>query len=209
MSYANDSILVTPGSGATVATHLAQGKEHQAVVITGGRGHIWGTADCFIVDTALSANVAAARTTHFDLFNASGSGVVLEIHGVFILPALTAVAGIGLTWELILTSAVGTGGSSLTPRKLDTTNNNLPAQVTARGKPTGGATTNYILTYMNSSSEETSPYAGMASILNHLAFAASPDVQTITLNEGEGIKVDQTFNSSIGTTNIRVVFSVK
>jgi hypothetical protein len=209
MSFANDSILVTPGSGATVATHLANGKEHQVVAIAGGRGHIWGTADAFIVDTALSANVAAARTTHFDLFNASGSGVVLEIHGVFILPSLTAVTGVGLTWELILTSAVGTGGSSLTPRKLDSTNTNLPAQVTARSKPTGGATTNYILTYMNSSSEETSPYAGMASILNHLTFAASPDVQTLTLNAGEGIKIDQTFNSAVGTTNIRVVFSVK
>jgi hypothetical protein len=56
---------------------------------------------------------------------------------------------------------------------------------------------------------ETSPYAGMASILNHLTFAASPDVQTLTINEGQGIKIDQTFSSAVGTTNIRVVFSVK
>lgn len=31
MSQANDSILVTPGSGATVATELIAGKEHQVV----------------------------------------------------------------------------------------------------------------------------------------------------------------------------------
>jgi hypothetical protein len=49
----------------------------------------------------------------------------------------------------------------------------------------------------------------MASILNHLTFAASPDVQTLTLNAGEGIKIDQTTSSAVGTTNIRVVFSVK
>jgi len=209
MSFANDSILVTPGTGATVATQLANGKEHQVVCISGARGHIWGSADAFIVDSSFTANVAAARTTHFDLFNASGSGVVLEIHGVFILPSLVAVTGVGLTWELILTSAVGTGGTTLTPRKLDSTNTNLPAQVTSRSKPTGGATTNYILSYMSTSSEETSPYAGMASILNHLTFAASPDVQTLTLNAGEGIKIDQTTSSAVGTTNIRVVFSVK
>jgi hypothetical protein len=209
MSLANDSILVTPGSGATVATHLVSAKEHQVVCIAGGRGHIWGTADAFIVDTGLSANVAAARTTIFDLFNATGSGVVLEIHGIFIIPSLTAVTGIGLTWELIKTSAVGTGGTTLTPRALDSTNTALPAQVTARSKPTGGATTNFIQMFMSSSSEETTPYAGMASTLNHLNFAASPDVQTLTLNAGEGLKIDQTTNSAVGSTNIRFVFSVK
>ena len=209
MSLANDSILVTPGSGATVATHLVSAKEHQVVCIAGGRGHIWGTADAFIVDSGFSANVAAARTTHFDLFNATGSGVVLEIHGIFIIPSLTAVTGIGLTWELIKTSAVGTGGTTLTPRALDSTNTALPAQVTARSKPTGGATTNFIQMFMSSSSEETTPYAGMASTLNHLNFAASPDVQTLTLNANEGLKIDQTTNSAVGTTNIRFVFSVK
>ena len=209
MSLANDSILVTPGSGATVATHLVSAKEHQVVCIAGGRGHIWGTADAFIVDTGLSANVAAARTTIFDFFNATGSGVVLEIHGIFIIPSLTAVTGIGLTWELIKTSAVGTGGTTLTPRALDSTNTALPAQVTARSKPTGGATTNFIQMFMSSSSEETTPYAGMASTLNHLNFAASPDVQTLTLNAGEGLKIDQTTNSAVGSTNIRFVFSVK
>jgi hypothetical protein len=49
----------------------------------------------------------------------------------------------------------------------------------------------------------------MASILNHLTFAASPDVQALTINEGQGIKIDQTLSSAVGTTNIRVVFSVK
>jgi hypothetical protein len=209
MTLANDSILVTPGTGATVATHLANSKKHQVVMIAGNRGHIWGTADAWIVDTTLTANVAAARTTHFDIFNATGSGVVLELIGLFIIPSMTAVAGIGLTWELIKTSAVGTGGTTLTPRTFDSANAALPSQVTARSKPTGGATTDFIWTYLNTSSEESQTYAGMASILNHLGFAASPDTQTLVLREGEGIKVDQTFNSNIGTTNVRLVFAVK
>jgi hypothetical protein len=34
-------------------------------------------------------------------------------------------------------------------------------------------------------------------------------VQTLTLNANEGLKIDQTTNSAVGTTNIRFVFSVK
>lgn len=209
MTLANDSIAVTPGSGATVATHAAGGKEHQVVMLAGAMGNIYGTAATYIVATGNSVNVAAARTTHFDLFNASGSGKILEVVGLFIIPTLTAVTGVGLTWEVIKTSAVGTGGTTLTPRALDSANAALPAGITARSKPTGGATTNFVLTYPNTSSEETNPYAGMASILNHLAFATMLDVQSLTLREGEGLKIDQTTNSSVGSTNIQVVFVAK
>lgn len=97
MTLPNDSILVTPGSGATVATHAVSSKEYQAVVVADANGHIYGTAETFIVATGNSANVAAARTTHFDLFNASGSGKIIEVVGLYIIPTLTAVAGVGLT----------------------------------------------------------------------------------------------------------------
>lgn len=209
MSLANDSVTITPGTGATIATHLAGGKEHQVVMISGPRGYIWGGADTYIVDTNFSANVAAARTTHFDLFNATGSGVIVELIGLFILPSLVAVTGVGLSWELIKTSSVGTGGTAITPRPLDSTNAALSASITARSKPAGGATTSFIWTYISTSSEETIPYASGASVLNHLSFSDTPDVQNMTLNEGEGIKLDQTTSSAIGTTNIRLVFAVK
>lgn len=209
MTQANDSILVTPGSGATVATHLVNSKEHQVVMLAGSSGNIYGTADTFIAATGNSANVAAARTTHFDLFNASGSGKIIEVVGLFIIPTLVAVTGVGLTWELIKTSAVGTGGTTLTPRSMDSTNAALPAGVTARSKPTGGATTNFILSYQNTSSEETNPYAGMASILNHLTFSQMLDAQSIILREGEGLKLDQTTNSAVGSTNVQLIFIAK
>jgi len=210
MAQSNDSILITPGSGATVATHNpGDSKEYQVVMMAGERGHIWGSADAFIVETTNTANVAASRTTRFDLFNASGSGVVLELSGIYIIPTLTAVTGVGLTWELIKTSAVGTGGTTLTPRALDSDNASLPSQVTARTSPTGGATTNHLWLSINTSSEETLPYGSLSSNINHIAFALSPDIQNITLREGQGIKIDQTTSSSVGSTNIRAVFSVK
>ena len=43
MSQANDSVLVTPGAGATVATHLVSAKEYQVVMVADESGHIQQT----------------------------------------------------------------------------------------------------------------------------------------------------------------------
>lgn len=178
------------------------------VMVADASGHLRGTKPTWVVQTGNTANVAAASTVHLDLFNASGSGVTIEVYGVYIIPTLTAVTGIGLTWTIDLTSAVGTGGTTLTPRPFDSANTSLPAQVTARSKPTGGATSSYTLVSPNSSSEETIPYASMASTLNHLGVALDDSLQQITLNVGEGIRVTQTTNSNVGSTNTIIVFTV-
>lgn len=208
MGLANDSVAITPGSGATVATHAAGSKEHQVTMEADASGHIKGSKPTWTVASQNSANVAAARTTHFDLFNASGSGVILRVLGVYIIPTLAAVTGVGLTWEVLRTTSVGTAGTGRTPVKHDTANSALPGGVTARSKPTGGAASGDTLYYVNASSEETSPYAGLASILNHLP-QVGPDAQALVLREGEGLKVDQTTNSSVGSTNVVVVFTVE
>jgi hypothetical protein len=160
--------------------------------------------ETWVVQTGNTAHVAAARTTLLDLYNASGSGVILRVMGVYIIPAQAAVVGVGLTYELIRTSAVGTGGSTATPQPYDSNNTALPAQVTARTKPTGGATTSITWHLVNGSSEETSPYAAMASILNHVP--QHPRAQPLVLRAGEGIKIDQTTSSNVGNVNIVVVF---
>lgn len=209
MSLANDSILVTPGSGATVATHAAGGKEHQVVSLADELGHIAGTVPTWDVATGNTIHVAAARTTLFDLFNASGSARILKVWAVYVIPAQVAVSGVGLTYEIIKTSAVGTGGSALTPRARDSQNTALPATVTSRVKPTGGAATAHVIAFVNGSSEETSPYAAMASVLNHVPMPAGAPVQPILLREGEGLKVDQTTSSNVGNVNIAVVFTAE
>lgn len=210
MTVSNDSILVTPGSGATVATHLAGSKEHQVVMLATDAGILYGTEKTYVFSTGNSANVAAARTTHFDLFNATGSGVVVEIWAIYIIPTLAAVTGVGLTWEVAWSSTVGSGGTTKTPTVLDQNNTAVPAQVTARSKPTGGATIGNVILFPNTSSEETSPYAGQASVLNHLDWLAggAGPFQPVTIREGQGIKIDQTTNSSVGSTNIVVVCTI-
>lgn len=208
MSLSNDSFQSAPSAtGTLIATQLLGGKEYQVVMIADSNGHFEKTTPTWIYASGNSANVAAARTTHFDMFNASGSGQIITIEGIYIIPTLAAVTGVGLTWEIIKTSTVGTGGTTLTGRPFDSTNTALNANVTARSKPTGGATTNYILMYPNTSSEETIPYASQASVLNHLP-AVCARLQGIVLREGEGLKIDQTTNSSVGSTNIQIVFTV-
>jgi len=211
MSLANDSILVTPGSGATVATELVSGKEHQVVMIADKSGNLLNSKDTYIVYTGNTAHVAAARTTLFDIFNASGSGKIMRVTGVYIIPALVAVTGVGQTYEVIRTSAVGTGGTARTPSGFDSANPAVPAQVTARTKPTGGATTSATLQLINGSSEETSPYAALASTLNHVPMGGtlSPGEVGWVVREGEGLKIDQTTSSAVGNVNIQIVFTLE
>jgi hypothetical protein len=210
MALPNDSITVTPGAGATVATQLADGKELQVVAPADAQGHLQGTKDTWVVSTGNTIHVAAARTTLFDLFNASGSGVVLRVVGLYVIPALAAVTGVGQTYQVIRTTAVGTGGTALTPLPFDTDSPALPSQVTARVKPSGGATGSTVTLFLNGSSEETIPYASLASVLNHI-----PQVQELAamkglkLKAGEGLKVDQTTNSAVGNVNVVAVFTVE
>ena len=210
MTQANDSILVTPGSGATVATHLANSKEYQVIMPACDSGHILGTKETYLVQTGNSANVAAAATVIFDLFNATASGKVITVTGIYIIPTLTAVVGIGLTFLIERTTSVGTGGSTLTPRPYDATHS-ISASVTARSKATGGAAAGVTLWTANTSSEETTPYAGMASTLNHLPGASfyGQQVPGIVMAENTGLRISQTTNSSIGSTNILVLFTSK
>lgn len=211
MAQANDSVLVTPGSGATIATHLANSKEHQVVVLADAGGHLLNSKDTYIVRTGNTIHVAAARTTLFDIFNASGSGKIMRVTGVYIIPALVAVTGVGQTYEVIHTSAVGTGGTTITPVSFDSANPAVPAQITARAKPAGGATTSATLQLINGSSEETNPYAAMASVLNHVPMGGmlAPGEVGWVIREGQGLKIDQTTNSAVGNVNIQIVFTLE
>lgn len=40
MAQANDSVTITPGTGAVIATHLAGGKEHQVMVLADQAGNL-------------------------------------------------------------------------------------------------------------------------------------------------------------------------
>ena len=219
MSQANDSILVTPGTGATVATHLAASKEHQVVMIASESGHLRNSLPTYSwwVPTA----AVGASKLYADLFNATGSGKIINIHGVWcIVDTDTAVTGaLGIQIMLLRTSAVGTGGTAPTYNggsaettgtiiPYDTANAALPAQVTARALPTGGATIAAFYWAQFFAGEETATsMAFMGSFQNMLPVGLN--IQELTLREGEGLLIKQGPVAATGNVSFLTVFTLE
>jgi hypothetical protein len=111
MAEANDSINVTPGAGASVATQLVNGKEYQVVVTANPNGQLIGDIPTYSI---WSGNItAAANKVYMHIFNASGSGKIIKIRKVFIQPSQSAVVGVSQQWRFSRTSSVGTTGTRL------------------------------------------------------------------------------------------------
>ena len=81
MSQANDSVTVTPGTEATIATQLVNSKEHQVVMLAMPDGHISGSLPQYRL--ICPSQAVGASKVFLDLFNATGSGVSLRILSAF------------------------------------------------------------------------------------------------------------------------------
>ena len=220
MTQANDSVLVTPGSGATIATHLVGGKEHQVVMLADADGQVHGSLESYLYATPAAA--VGASKLYFDLFNASGSGKKIDVRGVWVIPKTdVAVTGaLGIRVDLYRTSAVGTGGTAAVYRSatpdvaggnicpLDTTNAALPAQITARHLLTAGATIDDWLFPTYSLGEETATSQAYMSQYQNLLPALSVG-QKLTLREGEGLLAKQGTVAATGSIGFLAVFTVE
>jgi len=195
MTLANDSVLVTPGTGATVATHLVNSKEHQVVMIAGPSGHLKDTLDSYAYH--FGANVGAQNKIHAEVFNATGSGKVVKLRKLFLFSNQAAITGVVHEFGFDITSAVGTGGTTITGRPHDSGNTALVAQITARHAPSGGATQNFRLYSIHINPEETISAHSIHPIINWLP---EHDVmQDITLRENEGFRLIQITNNTAAT----------
>lgn len=210
---ANDSILVTPGSGATVATHVVSAKEHQVVMVVDADGHIQGSAPSYILYQEPRVTTAAA-TDFLDLFNATGSGKIVRLRGIWPVIEITAASAIipSFKFSVSRTSAVGTGGTTATFEganppttglinivRLSTVDaSTLPAQITCRALPTGGATLAAFLFTIPLMSEETNPAPYLVQGINYLP--QLPYNPAFELQENQGMKIRQlTATASTGS----------
>jgi hypothetical protein len=220
MAQANDSILVTPGTGATVATHAVAGKEHQVVMLADESGHISGSLPTYGLITPPIA--VGANKLLLDIFNAAGSGKVMDIRGAWLIPKLdAAVTGaLAVRVDMFRTSAVGTGGSAVVSGSasrdaatgsiwaFDTGNASLPAQVTARVAPTGGATALHWLLPNMVATEETATSQGHSTQFQNLI----PQFfygQKLAIREGQGLLFQQGTVASVGAVSILVAFTLE
>ncbi|MCX8038940.1 MAG: hypothetical protein N3D11_18220, partial [Candidatus Sumerlaeia bacterium] len=106
MALSNDSITVTPGSGATVATHNpGDGKEYQVVMVADPNGQLQKSNPIYRL--IVPPQAVGANKVHADLFNATGTGKVMRILSAFCFVNLdTAVTGtVGLQMSLTRTTA--------------------------------------------------------------------------------------------------------
>lgn len=216
--FANDSILVAPaGSGATVATHLANTKEYQVVILADDSGHLQQTVPTY--DWWVPPQSVGASKLMGSIHNATGSGKILEVRGVWAIPkndvAVTGVLGVEI--GLYRTSAAATGGTAFTYNggttssshvitPWDTNNASLPAEITARSAPTGGATISALWWAQWIFTEETNAASYISGYTNLLPIGTVN--QRLTLNEGQGLLIKQGSVASVGSVAFLTLLTV-
>lgn len=212
MAYPNASATVTGGD--IIATHLKNGAEQQAFVQTDESGHIIGSKPVYAANIPSQVHVAAANSVHWDLFNADPALVVRILSILQIPNVTTAVVGIVFDWLLERTTAVGTGGTVITPWLADLGDAALDADITCRSKPTGGATQGIDLRTYSISSEETTPATIQLASQGGLelvpqAMLPGMNGKGIVLRQNQGIRCVQITNSNAGNTGWLITFSVE
>lgn len=216
MSLANDSITVTPGTGATVATHLMGGKEHQVVMIADELGFLLGSLPRYRL--VIPSQAVGANKVYCDLFNATGSGVTIRIASIYVYADNdTAVTGtLGVEVALTRTTAAGTGGTAATNdstsltaptiTRMDTNDSVVPTQITARSAPTGGATAGAYLGSRWIFTEETAAPSGIAGTLG--ADLIRNDGSKLIVRENQGLRLVQGTVASVGNIAIEINFEL-
>jgi len=113
MSLANDSIKVTPGSGATVATHSpgSGSTEYQVVTMADATGHLVETKPTYLC--AIPGIDNTANRFHWELFNGS-SATTVTVRAVYPIPRTdTAATGVvSARYDFYRTTAQASGGTA-------------------------------------------------------------------------------------------------
>src|SRR5881396_956932 len=115
MALANDSILVTPGSGATVATATPGGSnttEYQVTVQAHSSGHLLDTVPSFFV--AIPPLDLAANRYHWELFNGSASTTTVTLRSARLVPqeVSTYSGTVPVGFYFYRTTAISSGGTA-------------------------------------------------------------------------------------------------
>jgi hypothetical protein len=221
LTLPGDSFLRQPDTaGVALPTILIAGKEYPVVALADSEGHVLGTPFAYLLYMGPRAMTATA-VDYFDLFNAAGSGVKLRVRGLWPIIDMPAAAAFtrSFTFDIFRTSAVGTGGSphtyaaaakpgagAVNIAPLAPANPALPAQVTARGVPSGGATASVFLFDMPLYAEETNPATGLAQGINFIPELAQD--QPLEIPAGAGLKVRQNTAAAGLTVGFLLAFAV-
>jgi len=225
---ADNTVLNTGSGGDTIATDDIGGVKHQRVKVEygadGSATDVSATNPLPVRQVAdrlykliIPPSAVAASKIHCDMFNATWSGKTVRIVSALIFPLLdAAVTGtLGVRLHLTRTTAVGTGGTAATTDdtsltvatfcELDTTLTALPAQITARLAPGGGATAGAHLSIRNVFTEETNAGTAAAAALGTDFIAPG---SAVYVAENAGIRIVQGTVASVGSVFFEVLFEL-
>lgn len=162
---------------------------------------------------------AGANKVYLDFFNASTDKTLVQVAQVVpIADGSVAVVGtLGVNLFLTRTTDIGTGGTAAvaestalttTPAisKIDPRSPALPATITARAAPGGGATAGAVIGFDSRFSEET---AFPTYIRNDLLSLTGAPVSPLIIPAGTGIRVIQGAVASVGNIAFGILFSVR
>jgi hypothetical protein len=203
-----------PGGSEAYAIHTKNSADAQAMVWVDESGEIWGSKKTYGALIPSQVHVAAANSVHWDLFNADAALIVRVLSILQIPNITTAVTGIVFDWLLERTTAVGTGGTVITPWQADLNDAALDADITCRSKPTGGATAGIDLRNFSLSSEETAASTIQIAAQGGLELVPVPlqpaaGGKGIVLRNGQGLRMVQVTNSVAGNTGWLIIFTVE
>lgn len=208
MAKPGSSIAGTPGSGATLATHLVSSKEYPVYLPTDAQGHVRGDRDVYVVT---ATDLAWSFPTEWlVLFNADATGVEVDVIGAtFSIYATSAASGTARgVWRIQGISAY-TGGTSLTPVAFDTSSPALDADITAAHTVTSVTPVSGRLALISLPDDELS--SRWASDLQTIKGAAATNLfsetffgQPIRLRQDEGVAVRTVTNGGAGNVKVDV-----
>ena len=163
------------------------------------------------------SQTAGASLVYFDLFNAVGSGALVNLKSVVpVVSGAVAVTGlVAVDLFLTKTSAVGTGGTAAVNEGATLTactftghdtQQPIPTLITARLTPSGGATAAGVISWDSVYTEEAN--SGAYAIANDLVNNGVQGLPPIPIAGGQGIRVVQGSVASVGTVGFNVLFEV-
>lgn len=227
MSLANDSILVTPGSGATVATHSPGGSnttEYQVTMLANGTGNIVDSMPTY--GLAIPQLLLAANKYHWELFNHPSSGKTLTVRGVWPI-AETSQANAATTaarYEFYRTTAVSSGGTASAAFESATTtlanffrlnpnDASLSSHISCKTQLTSVTTGTFLFPMYASSIWTTTaaatPLNNMALMAQEINFIPQREFgEELSITPGTGVVIRQGTVASAGSVGWLIEFTV-
>lgn len=157
-----------------------------------------------------------ASKVMMDLFNAADSGISLYIRGATLIPNKdTAISGVvGVRYSLTRTSSLGTGGTAAvyngtdptvpTLTHVDAVGVSLPAGITARSAPSGGAAAGAVIATRQVFTEETA-----ANNVDTSYIAPYDPEQLCIVPPGTGLRIVQGTVAGLGSVGMELLVGVK